>query len=104
MAADVLHAFIPTAIAFKDSTAEATGASLGGLSLFHPAAIPDTFKAVLKGSPFLGISISGGEWDGTRARLGFVHSSMVLGKKILAVEVIVDTFVARNIGIEVGIT
>lgn len=99
MASDVLHTFIPAAITFKDSATEATGASLRGLTFFDPATTSDILEAVFEESPILGIGITGGEWDRARTGLGFVHSSMMLGEEILSVEVIVDTFVAGDIGV-----
>lgn len=104
MSSDMFHALIPTAITFKDSAAKATGASLWGLALFNPAAVSYIFKAILEGSPVLGVGITGRKWYRTGARLRFVHSTMMLREKILSVEVVVDSLVPRNIGVQVGIT
>jgi hypothetical protein len=104
MSSDMFHALIPTAITFKDSATKATGASLWGLALFNPAAVSDIFKAILEGSPVLGVSIAWRKWYRTRARLRLVHSAMMLCEKILSVEVIVDSLVPWNIGVQVGIT
>lgn len=96
VASDMFHALIPAELAFEDSATEAAGASLRGLPPLHPAPIPHVFEAVLEDSPFLGIGIVGEERDRTWTRLGLVHTSMMLSEEILAIEVVVDSFVAGH--------
>lgn len=103
MASDMFHAFIPTALSFKDSAAEATSTPLRGLALFHPATTSHVLQTVFEQSPILGISVGGRKSSRARAGLGFVHSSMMLSKKVFAIEIIVDAFVTGNVGVQIGV-
>jgi len=102
VATNVLHALVPAALAFKDSTAEATSTTLRGLAFLVPAAIPNIFEAVLELTPVLAVGIlNEGARTGTTFRL--VHATMMLGKEVLAVKVIVDLLVWRGAGVVVRV-
>jgi hypothetical protein len=104
VAADVFHAVVPAAITFEDSAAEATGAALRRFSLLDPAALTDRFETVLEGLPVCTRLWTGCEGARAGTRFGLMHASVVLGEKILAVEVIVNALMAWYTRVEFGVT
>ncbi len=103
VATNVFHAIIPAALTFEDSAAEAASATLGRLTLLDPASLPNRFKTVLEGLPVGTRLLARSEGARAGSRLGLVHATMMLGEKILAVEVVVDTLVARDTRVEFGV-
>lgn len=103
MTSDVLHAFIPTTLPLENSATKAASASLRRFPFLDPTSISNLFEAVLEGPPILGVRIVRGIWSRARSTIRFVHAPMVLGEEIFPIEVIVDPFVTRNIGVEVGV-
>jgi hypothetical protein len=103
VAADMFHALIPTTFAFEDPSTEATSAASRWFSFLHPAALTNTFKTILKSTPILIASLTGSDGSRAGASLGLVHASMMLSEEILAVEVVVDTLMTGDGGVQVGI-